>query len=33
MPAESFNRPDHEKGIWQFQEAKAKLSKVLNITD
>lgn len=28
-----FNQPDHEKGVWQFQEAKAKLSEVLNIVD
>lgn len=25
--------PDPEKGIWQFQEAKAKLSEVLNRAD
>lgn len=25
--------PDAEKGIWQFQEAKAKLSEVLNRAD
>jgi hypothetical protein len=33
MQQNSYKGPDHEKGIWQFQEAKAKLSEVLNRVD
>ncbi len=33
MSSNLSKKPDSNKGVWQFQEAKAKLSEVLNRTD